>query len=158
PTGAPAAVGGWFLSDSPDNFKKYRIPNATTLSAGGFLVVYENQFSANNPGMPFALNPAHGGAIWLSAADGVGNLSGYRAKVSFGAAETNVSFGGYQTSVGVDFTALSAHTFGVDNPATVQDFRAGAGLPNAAPRIGSVIINELMYHPPDVGGTNNTLD
>jgi hypothetical protein len=44
---------------------------------------------------------------------------------------------------------MSQRTFGVDNPGTVIQFRGGTGLPNAAPLVGPVVINELMYHPAD---------
>src|SRR5207302_7133429 len=141
-----------------DDFKKYRIPNGTTLPAGGFLVFYENQFNSGNPTTPFKLSSAHGDSLWLSAADGAGNLTGYRTTASYGAGEGGVSFGRYDTSLGPDFTAMSARTFGMDNPATVQDFRTGTGLSNAAPKIGPIVINELMYHPPDIGATDDTLD
>jgi len=40
----------------------------------------------------------------------------------------------------------------VDNPSTVEDFRTGAGAPNAYPLVGPVVINELMYDPPSQDG------
>ncbi|PYJ01538.1 MAG: hypothetical protein DME25_17905, partial [Verrucomicrobia bacterium] len=36
------AIGGFYLSDSPGNFKKYRIPDGTILSPAGFFVLYQN--------------------------------------------------------------------------------------------------------------------
>ncbi len=155
PTGAALSLGGWFLSNSADDFKKYRIPNGTLLPAGSFLVFYENQFNGPGAATPFTLNSAHGDQIWLSAADGLGNLTGVRATVSFGAGENGVSFGRFQTSIGAEFTALSGRSFGVDSPASVEQFRTGTGAGNAAPKIGPVVITELMYHPPDIGGTND---
>src|SRR5439155_9187138 len=54
---------------------------------------------------------------------------------------------------------MSGHTFGADNPASVEDFRAGPGLTNTYPKVGPIMINEIMYHPPDIGGiTDDTLD
>jgi len=158
-TGSPVPIGGWFLSNSKTNLKKYRVPDGTTLPVGGFLVFYENQFNSNNPATPFTLDSAHGDQVWFSAADGAGVLTGYRASASFGAAETNVSFGRFDTSVGTEFPAMSALTFGASNPATVEDFRAGAGQTNTYPKVGPIVINEIMYHPPDIGGvTDDTLD
>src|SRR5205085_598337 len=87
-------------------------------------------------------------------ADGAGNLSGYRAVVEFGAAANGVSFGRFATSTGVDFSAMAQRTFGVDNPANVASFRTGNGLTNSYPRVGPVVINEIMYHP--VSGSNAT--
>jgi hypothetical protein len=52
--------------------------------------------------------------------------------------------------------ALSQRTFGADNPATLTQFRTGAGATNAYPLVGPVVINEIMYHPPNYG--TNTPD
>jgi len=159
----PSSVGvdlsGWYLSNSGRNFKKYRIPNGTTLTGGGYLVFYENQFNSTNASTPFTLSSAHGDDVWLAEADLAGNLSGYRAKASFGAAFNSVSFGRHLTCSGADFTAMSQRTFGVDTPVSVAEFRMSKGLPNAYPRMSPVVINEIMYHPPSVDGTNdNDLD
>src|SRR5262249_13857912 len=45
PTASPTPLGGWYLSNSRDNFKKYRIADGTTIPANGYLVFYENQFN-----------------------------------------------------------------------------------------------------------------
>src|SRR5439155_5370402 len=37
PTGSSVDIGGWFLTDDPAIPGKFRIPNGTTISAGGFL-------------------------------------------------------------------------------------------------------------------------
>ena len=130
-TASPVNLGGWYLSNSKQNFKKFRIPDGTQLPANGFLVFYEYQFGASNSPTAFTFNSAHGDSAILSQADARGNLTGYRSEVNFGAAENGVSFGRQPTSVGVDFTALSARTFGQDNPTTVAQFRTGTGLRNA---------------------------
>lgn len=148
-------IGGWFLSDSADNFKKYRVPDNTIVAAGGFAVFYQGQFGVNAP-VAFTLDSARGDEVWLSAADGAGNLTGYRTRARFGAAANGVAIGRIVTSVGVDYAALTQRTFGVDNPATVAQFRGGLGLPNAAPAFGPVVFNELMYHP--VAGPVTTPD
>src|SRR5262249_906619 len=54
-----------------------------------------------------------------------------------------------------EFSAMSARTFGVDSPDTLAQFRQGTGLPNVYPAVGPVVINEVMYHPPDINGTND---
>ncbi|HEY2952195.1 MAG TPA: immunoglobulin domain-containing protein, partial [Verrucomicrobiae bacterium] len=160
PTDAPADLSGWYLSNSHDDLKRYRIANGTIIPANGFVVFYQNQFNGGaGSTVPFTLNAAHGDSIHLSQADGLGNLTGYRASVSFGSAANGVSFGRYQTSVGVQFPAMSQRTFGVDNPASLAAFRLGAGLPNSAPKVGPVVISEIMYHPPSIVGTiDNTQD
>jgi hypothetical protein len=152
---ASTNVGGWFISNSETDFKKYRIPNGTVVSSHGYKVFYEYRFNGSNSS-PFTLSSAHGDSVYLSQADGSGNLTGYRSQIAFGAAENGVSFGRFPTSIGVDFVAMSARSFGVDNPATVTQFRTGAGLTNPYPKIGPVVINEIMYHPVTVNGTNVT--
>jgi hypothetical protein len=79
--------------------------------------------------------------------------------VEFGAAEPGVSFGRYTNSVGqVDFVALRQRTFGADNAETLEEFRTGAGAPNAYPRVGPIVFNEVMYHPPNLAGADNVRD
>src|SRR6185436_11822435 len=119
-------------SDTDANLKKYRIAAGTSVAAGGFRVFTESQFGMNtDPGalVPFTLDGAHGDAIYLSAADGAGNLTGYRSQFVFGAGASGVSFGRVVTSIGADLTAVSARTFGANN---------------AFPLVGPVVINELM--------------
>ena len=154
-------LSNWYLTDSKKEPRKFRIPNGTILPAGGFVVFYENQFNplaGGNPG--FALSSVHGDDVFLFTGDAAGQLSGFRAGVKFGPAENGVSFGRYETSVGADFTTLRARTFGADIPVTVEQFRSGTGLPNADPLVGPIVINEIMYHPPDLisGGTTNDND
>src|SRR5690606_33988105 len=97
---------------------------------------------------PFSLNSARGDSVYLSQADGSGNLTGYRAQASFGPSANGVSFGRHVTSVGVDFVPLAQPTFGVANPTTLTQFRAGSGAANAYPLISPVVINEFMTAPP----------
>jgi hypothetical protein len=148
------SIANWWISNSQRELKKHRIAAGTTLNAGAFKVFYENQFnpSGTGAGTNFTLNAARGDVVYLSEADGSGNLTGYRAIVGFGAAENAVSFGRFTTSTGVDFTALAQRSFGSDTPASLAEFRTGTGLSNGYPKVGPVVINEIMYHP--VGGTN----
>jgi len=155
PTASLVNVGGWYLSDSQSDLKRYRIPAGTAIPAGGFQVFYQNQFGpadgeADVPPL-FSFNSARGDAAYLSQADGSENLTGYRTDIAFDAQANGVSIGRYQSSVGVDFVALSQRTFGVDNPFTVAQFRTGPGATNAYPLVGPVVINEIMYHPPNYG-------
>ena len=152
----PVSLGGWWMSNSQRDLKKFRVAAGTTLAPGAFQVFYENQFNANGLGLGtnFTLNAARGDAVYVSQADGAGNLTGYRVGVSFGAAENGVSFGRFASSTGVDFIAMAQRTFGADSSSTLAQFRSGPGLTNSYPKIGPVIINEIMYHP--VSGTNAT--
>jgi hypothetical protein len=145
---APVAVGGWWLSDSLKEPRKYQIPAGLTLPAAGRLVLYEGAFGdPATAAVPFHLPDNTAGRVVLSEVDDTGALTGYRATARFGPMRDGVSWGRVPTSVGVDFAPLTAPTFGVDAPADVAEFRQGAGAPNAGPRVGPVVISELMYHP-----------
>jgi len=154
-TANPLYIGGWYISDSESEPKKFQIPEGTWLPANGLAVFYEYQFNPS-PGVSpsFALDSAHGDAVYLSAADFGGAIYGFRTSVKFGAAENGVSFGRYTNSTGIEFVAMSQRTFGVDNPVSLAQFRTGTGLPNAYPKVGPVVISEIMYYPVTVLGTN----
>ncbi|MCL4176744.1 MAG: hypothetical protein KJ072_03230, partial [Verrucomicrobia bacterium] len=136
----------WFLGG--EGGKRFRIPPNTVVPGNGYHVFYEQQFNAT-PGGPdsFALNSAYGDTVHLLEADGAGELTGRRATADFGASANGVSLGRIQTSVGVDYATLVERSFGVDHPTSLVDFRQGQGAPNARPRIGPVVIQEIMYHP-----------
>ncbi len=158
-TAAPLNLGGWWLSDSKGNLRKYRFPDSTLLPANGYVVIYESQFNAD-PLAPdsFALSSSDGDQVYLAEASG-GSLTGWRTGVKFGASQNAVSFGRYVTSVGdEEFVAMSQRSFGKDSPATVAEFRTGAGLLNPYPLVGPIVLAEIMYHPPDLGTNDNTRD
>jgi hypothetical protein len=156
PTGDDVDISGWYLSDSQNDLLKYRLPAGSIVPANGFKVFYEYQFNDPDLITPFSFSSAKGDEVYLSQSTSPGTLTGYRAFAEFGASENGVSFGRYQTSIGVDITALSARTFGMDNPATTNQFRTGTGKTNVYPKVGPVVINEIMYHYP--GDTNDILE
>jgi hypothetical protein len=99
-------IGGWFLSDSKDSLRKFRIPAGTSIPGNGYTVFYEIQFNNDTNGVPFGLSSSDGDQVYLSAANANGTLTGYRASARFGAAENGVSFGRYQNTAGeVDYRA-----------------------------------------------------
>jgi hypothetical protein len=147
PSASSVDISGWYLSDSQNYLLKYRIPAGTIIPAGGYKVFYEYQFNGDTAATRFSFNGAKGDEVYLSESTSPGTLTGYRAFATFSAAEDGVSFGWFPTSVGVDFTAMSARTFGVDNPASTNAFRTGTGLTNAYPKVGPLVFNEIMYHP-----------
>jgi spore coat protein CotH len=161
PTGGAIDISGWYLSDRFNRddptgaaLKRYRIPEGTVVPAGGYQVFYEGDFNPATPNehalAPFAFSQ-HGEAVYLASADSDGNLTGHIAGARFGATENGVSIGRHITSVGADFTLLSAPTFGASLPSSVEEFRLGTGAANAGPLSGPVVINEVMYHPADSG-------
>ena len=147
-TNKPIDIGHWWISNSGANLKKFQIPANTTLPTRGVTVFYEAQFNPV-PGLKdsFALNSAHGDRVILSEADRFGKLTGRRAIIEFGAAQNGVSFGQIKTSLGNRFTALNKPTFGVDNPASLREFRKGNGAANATEKVGPVVIHEVHFHP-----------
>jgi hypothetical protein len=133
PTTTNVDIGGWWLSDDFGTPKKFRIPDGTVLAPGGFVVFTEADF--NPGGFGFALDP-DGDDAWLFSADAAGELTGYAHGFSFGSAEPGVSFGRHVTSLAEEhFVAQSTNTLGTNN---------------APPRVGPVMISEIMFHPPDL--------
>ena len=126
-TGDPANIGGWYLSDDGDVLMKYEIGADTLIPAGGYIVFYQD----THFGAAFALSE-NGETVFLSSALG-GTLTGYREEESLGASESNVAFGRYEKSTGAfNFVAMSENT---------------PDAANAYPKVGPVVINEIMYHP-----------
>lgn len=163
-SGAPVNIIGWWLSDSKDNLRKYFITN-TTIAPGGFKAFYEYQF--NDPAVPnsaFSFSSAKGDQCYLSSGTPDGALTGYRATVKFDASENGVSFGRYVTSDGrAEFVSMPALSFGTaitkDSPTNqITVFRTGTGAANPYPKVGPVVISEIMYHPPDIGTNDNVRD
>jgi len=140
-TDEPINIGGWFLSDnnkSEPNLMKYRIADGTTIDVNDYIVFYEDE-DFNNPSdpgyiIPFALSE-NGEVVCLSSyLDPNGMLTGYREMEDFGASETNVSFGRYfKSSTGnFNFVAMDYNTPDANN---------------SYPKVGPVVINEIMYNP-----------
>jgi hypothetical protein len=139
-------VSGWYLSDDGAERKKYRFPTNSIVPPLGYRVVYQGQ-TTNGPDalIPFAVN-AKGDDLFLSQGNAAGDLVRFADEVGFDASKNGVSFGRHPDRTG-GLIPLAAPTFGVTDPATVEDFRAGTGAPNAGPWVGPVVINEIMYHP-----------
>jgi hypothetical protein len=124
-------VGGWFLSDDAATPRKFRIQNGTILQGGDFLYFTEDDF---NPGGNGFAMLSTGEQVYLFSGTSAGtNLTGYVHGVSFGAAATGESFGRHFNSAGEERF-----------PPQISQTR---GAPNAGPRIGPVVLNEIYYHP-----------
>jgi hypothetical protein len=145
-TGSVIDIGGWFVSDSNDNLFKYEMAGGTTIGPNEYLVLYENVNFSNisDPGChePFALSE-NGERLYLSSAQN-GELTGYRVTEDFGASETSVSFGRYykESTYNYNFVAMEENT---------------PGLANSYPKVGHIVISEIMYNPdwPDGGSYTN---
>jgi hypothetical protein len=136
-TGDEISIGGWYISDSASDLKKYRIAEGETIGAYSYKLFYEDvhfgQFSSDPgriTGFAFSEN---GDEMYLSSATG-GELMGYREYEDFGASPTGVSFGRYfKASTGnYNFVMLDSNT---------------PGSINADPKVGPIVINEIMYNP-----------
>ncbi len=137
-TDTPVNIGGWFLSDDNDTEqerKKYQIPEGTFIEPNDFIVFYESQ-SFNNPSapgcnIPFQLSE-NGETVYLQSGSG-GVLTGYYETERFGPSDKDIAFGRHQKSTGTfNFVAMSTNT-----PAAT----------NAYPKVGPLVISEIMYHP-----------
>jgi len=130
-------IGGWYLSDNDANLMKYRIADGTEIRAYDYIVFTEDAnfgLASGDPGrlIPFALSE-NGEEVCLSFAEGV-LVTGYRDIERFGASETGISLGRYQKSTGAyNFVPMDHNT---------------PGQLNAYPKVGPVVISEIMYNPP----------
>jgi hypothetical protein len=144
-TDANINIGGWFLSDNSANRTKYRIADGTIIDANSYVVFYEDT-DFNDPCNPNCITPfalsENGEMVCLSSAqDDV--LTGYYKRQDFGASLTGVSFGRYLNSADLyDFVAMDSNT---------------PGAANAYPKVGPVVISEIMYHP-DLNGDTEYIE
>ncbi len=144
--GTTVELDGWFLSDSwgwdplvvgggNNSYKKFRIPDGTTLTPGQYMTFDENDFNPT-PGDPlpahFALGGAHGDDVWLMRADAQGNLTHFGDHVDVGAQASGESWGRWADLGLYPMTRLTPDG------------------PNSGPRLGSVIVSEVFYNPGDV--------
>lgn len=135
-TGTPINISGWFLSDYRSRPMKYQVTEDTVIDRYGYAIFREDLNFANPNDVGclevFRLSE-NGEEVCLSSAQG-GVLTGYQEIQNFGASETGVSFGRYfKASINnVDFVAMSEPTPGWDN---------------AYPKVGPIVINEIMYNP-----------
>ncbi|HEX7652127.1 MAG TPA: lamin tail domain-containing protein, partial [Verrucomicrobiae bacterium] len=133
PSSTNVDVGGWYLTDDRTVPQKFHIPAPAAIPAHGYRVFSENDWNPPGGGTNAFRLSSHGEQIYLFSATTSGQLTGFSDGFSFGAAQNGVSFGRYVNSVGdVQYPAQKANTL---------------GGPNAGPRIGPVVINEIHYHP-----------
>lgn len=141
PGAAPADLGGWWLTDSFGNPKKFRIPAGTIIPPQGFLVLDEDDFNNGSDAFNFS---SKGEEAYLFSANAAGDLTGFVDGFAFPAGENGVSFGRHRT---------------FDNRIVYppQAFKTLGGA-NAGPRPAPVQFTEVMFYPPRTGTNDNTLD
>ena len=116
-------IGGWFLSDTSDDYRKFRIPDGTTVEPGALLAIDESHFNnPENPGcvVPFALSSS-GDDVFLIAADAAGNFLRFADRVEFGAVAGGVSWGRSPDGVG-PMEWLRSPTVGLANAAVLAGY------------------------------------
>ena len=126
PGAAALDVGGWWLTDNADADPRLVIPSGTVIDAGGYLVIELDNDA------PFRLSE-FGETLFLYA-PGSGAAPGPLAdRAEFGISPNGVSFGPIVLSTGVVRQVL------------LQAVTLGAA--NALPRVGPLVIDEVMYRP-----------
>ena len=130
----------WYLSDSRTNLTKWMIPAASSINARGF-ISFDEQTGFHNPtNIGFGLNKA-GEEVLLSYLPGTSEDRVVDA-VSFKGQENDWSLG-RSPDGGRFWRALTPRT---------------RDASNAAPQL-HLVISEIMYHPPEINGTNdNSVD
>jgi hypothetical protein len=130
-------IGGWYLSDSAAYLRKYRIAEGETIGPHDYMLFYEDanfgEFSADPGRITGFACSENGDQAYLTSAEG-GVLLGYREYEDFGASPTGISFGRYfKASTGnYNFVLMDSNT---------------PGWANSIPKVGPIVINEIMYNP-----------
>ena len=146
PTSDTIDIGGWYLSDST-TFEKYRIPDETLLAPEAYATFDETQFNPNGEWNPnrgaqgateFSFSGSKGDQVYLIQVDETGNLIRMVDHVEFGPTKSGESFGLWPDGDGV-FTPMTSFT---------------SGSVNSGPRIGPLVITEIMYNPGDQANAN----
>ena len=156
-TDQPINMKGWMMIATEvrePGSKQFTFTTDFIVPARGYRVLYEVQFTGSDE---LRFNAAHGGEIKLYQTDASGTYLSFTTR-SYEPAQNGFSFGRHETSDGSDWVTLETRTFGIDKPSSNVAFRKGNGLPNSGPRIGPVVINEIHYHPPDLGTNDNSVD
>ncbi|MCA9167289.1 MAG: lamin tail domain-containing protein, partial [Planctomycetales bacterium] len=126
-------LSGWFLSDSPDNFRKYQIPAGTQLVAGQSLVIDGSAFNPDTPiggNVSFGLSSG-GDELWLTTGGAAGQVVSIEDHVAFGGSREGETWGRTDAT----------------NRLLVPLATASLGQLNAQPRVPGVVISEVQYHP-----------
>ena len=136
----PIDIGGWFLSDSKSDLRKYEIAAGTIIPSNGFAVFTEDStfgLASSDPGrrVAFALSE-NGETVYLFGPDD-GLLLEYLEEETFGPSPTGVSRGRHLKSTNTfNFVFMSEPT---------------PGAANSAPLVGPLVISEIMYRPESDG-------
>ena len=137
-----ALIGGWYLTDDRRDPFKFRIPDGTEIFSGHYLVFDEDDFNSDPSSPTSFLLSSLGEEVYLFSADSAGNLTGYGHGFQFGPSESGETLGRWVISTGEEHFVAEATP-------TLNSINAG-------PKVGPVVINEIMYAAPSAGATTNT--
>ena len=142
PAENPTDIGGWFLTDDFGTPKKFRIADGTTVPANGYFLLQQADSFGVGPG---ALDfDSEGGQVFLFSADASGDLTGWMHGFEFGASSAGTTFGRHVISSGEDrFVTQIAPTL---------------GAANSGPRVGPIVVSEIVFHPPALQVRQQILD
>jgi hypothetical protein len=129
PSGTAVDISHWYLSNSDEDYFKFRVPAGTSVSPRGFQAFDQSQFR-------FDLERVKGDELWLIAADAGGRPLRFVDRVQFGASAPGVSMGPWPTASD-PWIMLAEPTF---------------GRPNAGPYVGPVLVSEIYFRPADPDG------
>lgn len=145
PSDMAVNIGNWFLSNSSRDYLKFQIPAGTVVPAHGYAVFTSDAFNPNpaNPGpKEIALSAAHGDDLFLAASDGSGKVTQFVDHVAIGASKPGESFGRWPSGSGPMYPMVAA---------TLDPI----GAENAGPRVGPLVISEIMYNPGNMAGSDD---
>ena len=152
-SGVSQSVAGWFLSDSSDDYRKFKIPAGASLANGAYLVLNETHFNnLANPGclVPFSLSSG-GDDVYLLQADSAGNLLKFADRVEFSAAPGAMTYGRSPNGTG-SFDLLRGSTSGGANTLALPQYAAwiAAEFPPGTPTSDTALAAD-----PDKDGLDN---
>jgi hypothetical protein len=132
-TNQPIDISGWYLSDSHSEYAKFQIPETTVLDGNNYLFFDESDFNATGGASPldFALSSSRGDEVLLTEVNPQGEIVRFADFVEFGAQANGESW------------ARTPNGTGIIYPAQQRTL----GSENQAPRVGPVVISEIMYNP-----------
>lgn len=127
-------IGYWYLSDNENTLTNYRIPSNTVITAGGYVVFNEfSNFGSNALGSRGFAISEWGETLYLSSGDSSGAITSYRNIADLGDTLRDTTLGRYVNSVGdIDYVRTTTPTMGATN---------------STPKVGPIVINEIMYNP-----------
>ncbi|MDG2380686.1 MAG: lamin tail domain-containing protein [Pirellulaceae bacterium] len=134
PTNSAIDISRWQLSDSVRDLRKFKIPDATILEPGQYIVFDEADFNPT-PATPdpnhFRLSGIQGDDVWLTITDDQGQITMFVDDVHFRATSSGDSLARFPNGSG-RLAPTTGNTLGTEN---------------ADPRPAAVVVSEFNYAP-----------